>query len=111
MFKDSSQGVIFFFVAFPPWIYYWLVMSQRIDHGKLNRRMAPKFYAGAPYARLPKPRFKEDPATDKQIDYLQLLLAKHGRPALDKIDALKLSRSEASRQINELKPRPALVQK
>ena len=76
---------------------------SKIDHAKLNRRMVPKFYAGTPYTRLPKPRFREDPATDKQITYLRLLLAKHGRPPLDTIDALKMTKSEASRLINELK--------
>jgi hypothetical protein len=74
----------------------------RMNHEKLNRSRIPRAVEGESLY-IPRPRYRENPATDKQIDYLQLLLAKHGRPAIDKIDALKLTRSEASRQINELK--------
>jgi hypothetical protein len=78
-------------------------MASRLNHEKVNRRVVASFYSGVPYTRLPKPRYREDPATEKQIAYLQLLLIRHGRPPLDKIDALKLTKSEASRQIKELK--------
>lgn len=79
------------------------IMAPRLDHAKRNRRVVSSFWEGSPFSRLPKPRYREDPATEKQITYLQLLLAKNKLPALDKIDALKLTRSEASRQINDLK--------
>ena len=52
---------------------------------------------------LAAPRYRENPATEKQIEYLQLLLAKRGRPPLDRIVALKMTRSEASNLINSLR--------
>lgn len=80
-------------------------MSQRMNHEKrrrLDRRVAG-FYTGVP--PMPKPRYREDPATDKQIEYLQMLRAHAGMAVLDKISCLKLTKSAASQMIKDLRDR------
>ncbi len=51
---------------------------------------------------LARPRYRQAPASERQIDYLQDLRAKAGLPPLDKIDCLKLGKNDASDMIKSL---------
>ena len=77
------------------------LMARAMNHEKINRRVVPGFYSGIPH--MPKPRYREDPATEKQIEYLQVLRANRRLEPLDKIECLKMTKSEAHRHINALK--------
>ena len=73
----------------------------KLQHDKLNRRVVPGFYSGIPH--MSKPKYREDPATPKQVEYLQVLRANRRLAPLDTFDCLKMTKSEASRQIKALK--------
>ena len=74
----------------------------RMNYEKCNKPPRSSYDTNDEHVRIPPARFRADPATPKQIDYLQALLAKHGQPPLDKFETIKMSRSRVSFMIKEL---------